>query len=297
MADSPSYVNVVRDKKRKGCSGHERAGNQSESHYYTNPDCRIREEESDGYQIVQEHGRDPNGEYTDLTLEVTDDQVSNATLTREEMIQELLFPPQKGTRRFNYTDIQLVPKNELDKEQLHSGSDINEAGTNMQRKAKPKVMPKPNVQAEMKTQENEDDEDTYVEVNSTPNRNFNTIVKICTWKCTAVLYLVLLLISICISLTAISVATFVLTSRNCKQESDFIDCMITPIKVMENGKNVFLNNSCTTSEETITEIESEKVRILIFLYLWSCHDKYGPPGPILSAKTVPPLSWSAGDQF
>ena len=246
MADGPSYVNVVREKKKKTPKR-----SQSDVHYYSNPGCASKGE-CDGYQSVQEHGRNLNGEYTDPNVKVSEDQASSDTLTREQMINELLFPPKKGARRFNYTDIQLFPQSEAG-EPVQPVQPVPESAAQTikkSKKAKPQVMPKPHTLPKMSAH-NDDDEDgdSYVEmnINTVEEPKYEPLRKLCTWKCNAIFLLILTLVSISISFAAIIVAAFAVTAQSCELENYSSNCSIT----IDNG-----SDRCQTSIiETPTEFK------------------------------------------
>ena len=253
MADSPSYVNVVRSKSKKvNNRGVGRPNRQSESHYYTSPDSQSKGEQSDGYQTVQERGRDPNGEYTDLAVNIPEeDQLTEATIAREKMINEILFPPKGGVRRFNYTDIQLTTKNELDNEQ-DDFSETNVTRQTRQKRARPLVMPKPDHVRTLPETKTLEDDDSYVEMSTIPQDGFHFWSNVCTGKCCMVLYLVLLVILFSISITALGIAIVTFTSQDCEKDFVFNNCMIT--SELDDGSWILHNNSCIVAIDFSDEV-------------------------------------------
>ena len=200
---------------------------------YTNV-SKVQQEDKEcqGYQIVQEHGLDPNGEYTDLTLKLNPDQASDATLQREKMINDLLFPPPKNApKRFNYTDVQLTSINLDDEPEAHDiPRDLDSVVQSKKKRfSKPKVKPKPkNIQNTL-----EDYREDEISVDHTENLASNGVScsgKACSWKCcNRAIYAVLLVVCICISLVAVAVAAvaFTRSSGVCKPDALYGVCTIS----------------------------------------------------------------------
>ena len=234
------YVNVRTVRNTTAASATAAKGKQPQ-HYKNVKPQKYQDEQSDGYQIVQEQGLDSNSEYTDLTINKPMNQVDPATLQRENVIRELLFPPQKNTqRRFNYTDIKLDGSKSVDEESdvvsVHAPSEEEEVKIQPKPRIKPKPPKKSRKAIRMKT-EDEERRDEVVEVAADvgpmPGRN--------KWKSRS-FYLLLLGVSIIISLVAVVVAVVALTG-SCEKIITDEDCTIS------NAHN------CTTPPIEVTAAE------------------------------------------
>lgn len=230
----------------------ERLDKRRKPHVYKNVGRLQQEvvtEGCEGYQVVHERGLDPNGEYTDLTARITSGQVDDATLQREQMINDLLFPQQKNApRRFNYTDIQLTPANIEDEEQLPF--DVCDSPSEQTKdNRKPMTMPKPRILMKNSRSEDSDSEDEdFAEEEavqatidegavegtvSTVDEEAATSDRLggCTWKAYGIkiVYTVLLVACICISLVAVAVAVVALVKPSgvCEQIILYEECGIT----------------------------------------------------------------------
>lgn len=240
MAAESPYVNVRES----------RIGRREAESFYTNVETPNSDGKCEEYQIVQERGRDPHGEYTAAVNSKAD--LSDATLKRQRMIHSLLFPSQNQTRRFNYTDIQLPPNNGGEEQQ--EDTEDSEAAVEPHR-MKPCVMPKPKLSRSrlamtedppvsdelFQSTDEQGVDDEYVE-----EYNVTTGTGVCTWKCNAIVLLVVVVVSICISVAAISVAVAAFTSQACEEELMYSSCMIH----LQNNRVPFTNNSCNTPIDT-----------------------------------------------
>lgn len=209
----------------------------------------------EGYQIVHERGLDPNGEYTDLTANI---HPSDATIQKEKMINDFLFPPQKNApKRFNYTDIQLMPV-KYDEEQLPSNvlddTTATEGCLTIQTRSKPKVKPKPKCIQQIAEKKPTCYQEDEISVHSGEEQvveycsNKPLRCSICTWKyCKITLYIVVLVVCISISLVAVALAMVSLTrSSVCEQEFLYEECNITHNSGGAIPGPMPSNNSCTT---------------------------------------------------
>lgn len=256
MAATPYYVNVgnsrnvqripeenVRDSRKV-----RKTSDEMESPYYSNVEDRSNDIQCEEYQIMQERGRDPNAEYTDPTVNKGTEPAADATLKTNRF----LLPPQNNARRFNYTDIQVVPKNEQFQAEDEENSQMQPRDLGI--KTKPHLMPKPNFRAvseETPTEDDIQDVETVSEKNIRNCCNLSCMRCICTTKCAALL---LLVISITISVVAVAIATtaFIRFSLSCEQDLTYQDCMIAPTL---DESNHISNNSCTVT----TLIDDSKV--------------------------------------
>lgn len=251
MADSPSYVNVKSREERLDKRSRPRVYKNINKHEGCDPE---------GYQTVHECGLDQNGEYTDLTLRTYPEEDDDATLLRERMINDLLFPPQKNApRRFNYTDIQLTPVSN-DEEPLSAADTCHTSGESSididssrhSNSSKPKIKPKPkNINIQKVVDKSSEDDvcaDPVEAVEASLGISGSSHLG-CTMSCkfcNKVVWRVLLMLCISISLVAVAIAgvAFVRQSRACEETYTYEDCAITP--VLDNGRSIFLNNNCST---------------------------------------------------
>lgn len=241
MAESPFYVNVRESRVAK----------EPEPQYYTNVELVQNDNgKCEEYQIVEERGRDPKGEYT-ATINSAPDKVNETTLKRQKMIHSLLFPSKTKERRFNYTDIQLTPATQDEEEQQAPGPPLAVHPNRSRPQVKPK--PKPESVTVEPDESFEQSEDPYVcnEAVTSKEPSTNGSCKMCTWKCTSVLFLVLFIVSICISIVAISIAVTVFTKLppHCEDDLMSTSCTITP-----SSNGTYINNSCDTSLEDLGEV-------------------------------------------
>lgn len=249
-AESVHYVNVRKSKVVK----------ESEPQHYTNVELQNKDGQCEEYQIVQERGRDPNGEYT-VTTNSTADKVSEDTLRRQKMIHSLLFPSQTQVKRFDYTDIQLSSNTQDEVEQPTTGGTDSMMQHNS--RSKPQVKPKPKL---VMTDTEREESPTHSEELSYGSMNEQDITEqpdtypsrktcILSWKCTTALFLTLFLVSFCISLVATSVAVTAFTkfSQTCDEDLTYSSCMIRPTITREDDITTITNNSCDTSVETVSE--------------------------------------------
>lgn len=274
MAESPLYVNVVKRKEGLGKSRKPRV--------YKNigrlPHEKAEECDREGYQIVHERGLDPNGEYTDLTPKISSDQASDATLQREKMINDMLFPQKDAPRRFNYTDIQLLTPMNNDEEQLPF--DVCDTPSVQAKEhcivRKPITKPKRNIFKKSHSEESHSEDKVSVDlaeeeddVQATVDEETATVdekavpdrLRACSWNtyCSKIVYTLLLMVCICISVVAVAVATvaFVKPSRVCERAFLHEECGIAA----GDGGTVFPDNNCTTPAIAVMTKEVSEMRV------------------------------------
>ena len=241
MAEDPFYVNV---------GERPRAVKDTGAQYYSNVELQSNRGNCEEYQIVQEQGRDPHAEYT-ATVNSAPEKVSEDTLSRQKMLHNLLFPPTEKTqvKRFNYTDIQITtPASQFEEDEAGMEAVVEP------KKPRPKVPVKPKpklLAAELELEDSplhsevsvEDMEEQIGEELTVPkNASFGSNK---AWKCTTAVFLTLFVVSLCISLIAISIAVtaFATIPGGC---DEYDHCVITPV----------MNNTCDISV-------SEDLKVLV----------------------------------
>lgn len=257
MAEDPFYVNVRRKKKprripKQGGPGRRsaitttsqknepnKAASQTVPRSYTNivlPDSKNEDCDQEGYQVVQEQGLNPAAEYTDLTVTQPDE----ATMRREKLINDFLFPPQKDApKRFNYTDVQLAPANPNEEDNTPS---------HVVKKQQPTVRPKPRFSERIS--------DTFEENGSYAAEEgqeaYHCDAYSCTsWKCCGIATgLVLLGVCVALSLVAVALGTAaVIRSVECEQNllQAFCNITLTPTNPTSTPTDIALiSDNCTT---------------------------------------------------
>lgn len=256
MAEGPLYVNL----KHK-----EQPGKQTKAHNYKNVSI-LPSVESEGYQSVHERGLDPNGEYTDLTRNVNPEKTDEATLQREKMINDLLFPPQKSApKRFNYTDIQLLPaSNEEEGVPSADLSGLSPAHTqDVRNSRKPKTKPKPKKESHTEVEENisvgfdEEEEAAPYEVARVDVEEGDNSRR-CSWNThgSKIVYTVLLVVCLCVSLVAVAVAiaAIVTLSSVCEQTYLQEECEISV-----GGRSSIMDYNCTTPSIEVTRVSGRVI--------------------------------------
>ena len=276
MAEGPLYVNVKhKEQKKKDQKKKERRGKQSKPHYKNVSILPSEEGDLEGYQIVHERGLDPNGEYTDLTRTANPEQTDKATLQREKMINDLLFPPEKNApKRFNYTDIQLPPVTNEDEgvpSSDLSGHSPAHTQDELRSTRKPMTKPKPKMlgreasidgKNDISVSFEEEEEATPYEVAEEEDAAPYEVAMVeeadepgrkCSWDAhgSKVVYAVLLAVCVCVSLAAVTVATVAIVklSSVCEQTYLYEECEITAR--VEDWSSLLVGNCTTPSIEVM----------------------------------------------
>jgi hypothetical protein len=205
----------------------------------------------ESYQIVHQYGLDPNGEYTNLTLRKNPDEVHDAALLqREKILNDLLFPAEKNApKRFNYTDIQLMPVSTNGEDQLPEDVCDSPENQTIQPK-KPKTKPKPprksyyNAEDEVSVYQDQEEEaafDHYEMEVPDGGQTERCSQGTCSY-CSKFVYAMLLVVCVCASLVAVTVAVVAITkpSIQCNHVHLHEECEISP------SPETPLDN-CTTS--------------------------------------------------